>query len=576
MDSRIPFRIRIGVSGHRKLPDENTLSEKTQQVLSLLTEVIQTIKDGKKFKNTNQPLKKDIYDLFDKDSRKAIYSSPGTPITFSILTPLAEGADRLVARNVLKFPDSRIEVVLPLTKEDYLEDFETEKSKHEFEELLNKARRPITLKKYLLKEEYRSEDLAESRRQAYKAVGQYVVNHCDILIALWDGEPSRGKGGTAEIVEYAAKRKRPVIIISTGGSREITVKTGHGLNARSIQQIEMFNTYPLSLDTQTEYVDNMYKETFYKKEEKKFPEDARALIKENLLPYYARASILAKWYQKLYLWTGTVAYSLSALAIAAVATGILNFSLSFYAFLLEFLLLVTIFSFVTFANHKKAHKKWVENRFLAERIRSARFFVACGVEMLPIEIPPYMGVAHQPDDWMIRVFHEIWNRLPALKGCKTLNPQQLNAYIRRHWVQDQIKYHKKKKTTTGGKSKILEWTGYVLFLIAMTVAITHAISHFQVHELHRSLLNDVLTFFAIVLPVTGAVIGGIRSHREYSRLEKRSNNMEVVLKDLKERYSQILRLEELESLLRETDELMLRETQDWLMLMRFVELKPEA
>ena len=52
--------------------------------------------------------------------------------------------------------------------------------------------------------------------------------------------------------------------------------------------------------------------------------------------------------------------------------------------------------------------------------------------------------------------------------------------------------------------------------------------------------------------------------------------MEVVLKDLKERYSQIMRFEELESLLRETDELMLRETQDWLMLMRFVELKPEA
>ena len=105
----------------------------------------------------------------------------------------------------MKFQDSRIEVVLPLTKEDYLEDFETEESKHEFEELLNKARRPITLRKYLLKKSYRHEDLAESRRQAYKAVGQYVVNRCDILIALWDGEPSRGKGGTAEIVEYATK-----------------------------------------------------------------------------------------------------------------------------------------------------------------------------------------------------------------------------------------------------------------------------------------------------------------------------------------------------------------------------------
>ena len=54
----IPFRIRIGVTGHRKLPDENALSENTQQVLSLLTEVIQTIKAGKTLRETDVPLKK--------------------------------------------------------------------------------------------------------------------------------------------------------------------------------------------------------------------------------------------------------------------------------------------------------------------------------------------------------------------------------------------------------------------------------------------------------------------------------------------------------------------------------------
>ena len=49
--------------------------------------------------------------------------------------------------------------------------------------------------------------------------------------------------------------------------------------------------------------------------------------------------------------------------------------------------------------------------------------------------------------------------------------------------------------------------------------------------------------------------------------------MEVALTDLDERFSQISTPEGLESLLRETDELMLRETQDWLMLMRFVKLE---
>ncbi len=34
-------------------------------------------------------------------------------------------------------------------------------------------------------------------------VGHYVLDNCDVLIAIWDGEPSRGQGGTAEIVEKA-------------------------------------------------------------------------------------------------------------------------------------------------------------------------------------------------------------------------------------------------------------------------------------------------------------------------------------------------------------------------------------
>ena len=78
--------------------------------------------------------------MFDGDSKKII-PSPHTPIAFSVLTPLAESADRLVAKAVLNPPHSRIEVVLPLDKEDYLQDFKSPESRQEFEELLSQARR---------------------------------------------------------------------------------------------------------------------------------------------------------------------------------------------------------------------------------------------------------------------------------------------------------------------------------------------------------------------------------------------------------------------------------------------------
>lgn len=46
---------------------------------------------------------------------------------------------------------------------------------------------------------------------AYALAGRATVAHCDVLIAVWDGLPKRGAGGTAEIVEVALRRGVPVI-----------------------------------------------------------------------------------------------------------------------------------------------------------------------------------------------------------------------------------------------------------------------------------------------------------------------------------------------------------------------------
>ena len=40
-----------------------------------------------------------------------------------------------------------------------------------------------------------------------------TVNDADALLALWDGQAARGKGGTADVVDYARSLGKPVIII---------------------------------------------------------------------------------------------------------------------------------------------------------------------------------------------------------------------------------------------------------------------------------------------------------------------------------------------------------------------------
>ncbi|HSC08034.1 MAG TPA: hypothetical protein VLD59_14510, partial [Steroidobacteraceae bacterium] len=51
------------------------------------------------------------------------------------------------------------------------------------------------------------------RKDGYLDCGIETVNGSDVLLALWDGDPARGKGGTAEVVQYATSIGKPVMIV---------------------------------------------------------------------------------------------------------------------------------------------------------------------------------------------------------------------------------------------------------------------------------------------------------------------------------------------------------------------------
>ncbi len=76
-----------------------------------------------------------------------------------VISPLAEGADCLVAERVLARPGGRLVVPLPLPQEDYLTDFTTDASRRKFLELLARAERIIHLPP------------AATREAAYEAAG---------------------------------------------------------------------------------------------------------------------------------------------------------------------------------------------------------------------------------------------------------------------------------------------------------------------------------------------------------------------------------------------------------------------
>ena len=60
--------------------------------------------------------------------------------------------------------------------------------------------------------------------EAYMAAGKVVSDASDVLLAVWDGRPAAGLGGTADVVAYARERGRHVVVIWPPGSlrREAT------------------------------------------------------------------------------------------------------------------------------------------------------------------------------------------------------------------------------------------------------------------------------------------------------------------------------------------------------------------
>jgi hypothetical protein len=114
------------------------------------------------------------------------------------VTSLAEGADQLCAALVLKRGGS-LHAVVPCAH--YEKNFATVRAAKQFKAFVAEAANVETL------------PFCKPSEAAFLAAGCRVVDLSDVLIAVWDGGPARGTGGTADIVAYARRRKVPVSVI---------------------------------------------------------------------------------------------------------------------------------------------------------------------------------------------------------------------------------------------------------------------------------------------------------------------------------------------------------------------------
>jgi hypothetical protein len=113
----------------------------------------------------------------------------------TLLSCLAEGADRLVAHVGLSRFYAKLVAVLPLPVDRYEEDFHSDDSRRDFRKLLLRASQVVEIPGPF--------DGAGGRSVQYARAGAYLLVHGESLLALWDGQEPRGVGGTGMIVQWA-------------------------------------------------------------------------------------------------------------------------------------------------------------------------------------------------------------------------------------------------------------------------------------------------------------------------------------------------------------------------------------
>jgi hypothetical protein len=171
-------RIHVGVTGHRRLADPDSLRPR-------------------------------IVEVAEQVERE----NPGKQLV--VVSPLAEGADRLVADILLKRdPTASLEVVLPFEYSQYLKDFSKAESRDHFQELYDRASAviyPVRLGQ---------SPASEPPEDGYARCGAEVVRRSDVMIAIWDGKPAAGKGGTGDIVELARRSGKPLVWLKPGDAAD--------------------------------------------------------------------------------------------------------------------------------------------------------------------------------------------------------------------------------------------------------------------------------------------------------------------------------------------------------------------
>lgn len=478
-DGSIPLDLRIAVTGHRKLVGTPGLSTAIDRALDLIVDQL-------------RPAIRDRCRLV-------------------VVSALADGADRIVADRVLARRGARLEVILPMTEADYVTDFDRAHSLQEFEHLLGEASWVATMPP------------SPTRQDAYLNAGRAVIDRADAAIAIWDGQPAAGKGGTGDIVGYLREEHRPWIWLPVDGGQLVAENLDKladvaWLSMKDPDLARFCEFNDARLDGGRLVVTNDdFRQRMLDASGVDLAADVITLLSWLQAPL-ARAELLSKRFQSLYLRLSAMLFAFAAAAVCIVGAQLVFVPHIRFVVAGEIACLVSILVGLEWGRRAHIQQRWLSARYLAERLRSAFFLALIGAETQSSATAVFswnVPVAR----WVDIAFDMVWMRRPQLDVDKT-SVKSLHDFLSHAWIDDQRSYFTTASERAGRNYLFCTRAVEALFTLSLVIAIVH-----MALPGPENWGKQVVSLLAIGIPACAAALFGYSSEREYHRNALRYGQM---------------------------------------------------
>ena len=579
----MPFVLTVGVTGHRAEVlaegDVERLRERIRETLLLIEE-------------TGRALLRRESDCF----------APGAA-TLRFVSPIADGADQIAADLALEL-GWELQAILPFSRDVYRASLANHGARERFDALIERACCLLELP-----------GDPDDSLDAYIMTGRATVAHCDVLIAVWDGKPPRGRGGTGEVVQLALTRGTAIIHVPINPKSEVrvlwaafdptvvTVADDPGvsrpldrqdvdalltgllmppadeqeqnfLKRFTLERLRHFRArieYPLLLAATgvkrfkpTSYTDKYYAAQIrdeWQRYRVGCAEAHNILAPIDLLEEaYSWADRLATHFAQTYRSGHIFNFVLGGVAVCLGLSAFMAPHLKFEEAALEMLITLGVIVNARIGAKQEWHRRWLDYRQLAERLRPMRT-----LKLLGIAAPDPPGTATNPisNRWIEWYAGGIWRGMGCPSGKIDRDcAARLARAIADHEVEPQVSYHERHAEQIEKLDHRLEQVSMTLFVATLIASIATIIAY----GFNLPFVNVYGNWFTLVsagFPALGTAIFGIRFQADFGGDAVRSMATANTLRQIDEELRKDVTLSRAADLAEQAGRIMLADLDEW-------------